>query len=92
MLKNDNLAFFAGFFWAFLRESLSSPYFGFWAVPAAFSILAHFYSPFISREFNGVLVFGVGILSVSAMNMSFLFFSAPFFLILALIFYVLAKK
>ena len=92
MLKNDNLAFFMGFFWTFLRESLGSHYFGFWAIPAVISIMAHFYSPFISREFNGILVFGVGVLLVFAINTGFIFFTAPFFLILALILYVFAKK
>lgn len=92
MLNSNNLALFLVFFWVFLYESFGSPYFGFYILPAIFSILVFFYSPLISEELNAVLAFGIGIISMSAMNIDLIFFTAPFFFILSSILYVFTRK
>ncbi|MEK7560191.1 MAG: hypothetical protein AAB522_02740 [Patescibacteria group bacterium] len=92
MLKHNNLASLIAFFWAFLYESAGTPYFGFYLLPAALMLILYFYSPLVSREINVFLVFWGGIFSLSAINLSWLFFTAPFFLILSFILYVFAKK
>lgn len=92
MLKNNNLALGVVFFWTFLYEGASSPYFGFYIIPTTLAVSLYFYSPLVSRELNIFLAFFAGILSASAINFSLLFFTAPFFLILSFMLYVFAKK
>lgn len=92
MLKNDNLAVSVAFLWAFLYESLGSPFLGFYLIPAVLAIALYFYSPLSSRELNSVLSFFVGIVFGSVLSKEILFFNAPFFIILSLLLYVFAKK
>ena len=92
MFKNDNLAVFFGFIWAFLYESLGVPFSGFYIIPASLAIFTYFYSPLSSRGLNTVLSFFAGIISGSFLNKEILFFSAPFFIILSLTLYVFGKN
>jgi len=92
MFKNDNLAIAVVFVWAFLYESLGTPFTGFYIIPTILSVLVYFYSPLSSRGLNAVLSFFVGFASGSLLNQELLFFSAPFFIILSLTLYVFGKK
>ena len=92
MFKNDNLVMVLAFGWAFLYESLGSPFLGFYIIPATLAIFSYFYSPLSSRGLNAFLSFFVGFSSGSVLNQEVLFFSTPFFIILSLILYVFGKN
>ena len=92
MLKNDNLAVCLAFFWAFLYESLGSPFMGFYIIKVVLAVLVYYYSPLSSRVLNSILSFFAAILAGSLLSKELLFFNAPFFIILSLILYVFAKK
>lgn len=92
MLKSDIFAWWVAILWVFFYESIGSPYAGFYVLPSVAAIESFFRFPFVSRELNAGLVFILGVLLTSAINMNFIVFVAPFYLILSSVLYVFAKK
>jgi len=92
MLRSNNLAIFLGLLFVLFLESAQSPFFGFYAGPAAVVVIFFFLSPFIFRSFNAFLGGFFGWIVLCAWQWQILYFTIPYFIILSLIIYVFAKK
>ncbi len=77
---------------ALVFENITAPSFGFYLIPAAVAVVSFFSLPFVVRSLNALIAGVAGFAILSAWQGSMVFFTLPYFLLISLVLYGIAKK
>lgn len=77
---------------ALIFESIAATSFGFYLIPTAITVMVFFALPFVVRSLNALIAGIGGFAALSIWQGSVLLFAAPYFILLSLVLYGIAKK